>query len=168
MLLQPVLFLQRDQLHPILIHRRNPPRQQRITHARTDHAQQGEDVVDLHRHLRFEPCLLEYPLAVLMGGEALGQGDEGFVADLGQVDFSPLGKLRVGGCGEEDVIGKQRDLFAIRVVDAVVQRHQDRIDFHVLELVEQVDVGAQNQVDVELAAADLQTHDQLRHGLDRQ
>ncbi|MNR21424.1 hypothetical protein D3C85_1383260 [compost metagenome] len=59
-------------------------------------------------------------------------------------------------------------MFAVRIVHALVQRHQDGIHFHVLELVEQVDVRAHDQVDVQLAAANLQAHDQLRHGFHRQ
>ena len=35
------------------------------------------------------------------------------------------------------------------------------IYFHVLELVDQVEVGAEDQVDVQFAAADFQAHDQL-------
>ncbi|MNE27612.1 hypothetical protein D3C80_1210290 [compost metagenome] len=103
-----------------------------------------------------------------MGGEALGQGDEGGVGQVRQVHFILGGEGRVGGHGEEDIVGEQRQLLAVRVVHAVVEGHQDGVQLHVLQAVEQVDVGAQGEVDVQLAAPQLQAHHQLRHGLHRQ
>ncbi len=103
-----------------------------------------------------------------MGGEALGQGDESGVTQMAEIHFALVGERRVGWRSEENVVGKQLHLGTVRVGDALVERHQNGVQLHVLQLVEQVDVGAQDQVDVELAAAQLQAHDQLWHGLHRQ
>ncbi|MNC18939.1 hypothetical protein D3C75_668610 [compost metagenome] len=103
-----------------------------------------------------------------MGGEALGQGDEGGLAQVGQVHLGLAGERRVGGHGEEDVVAKQRQRLAVRIGHAVVERHQDGVQLEVLQLVQQVDVGAEDQVDVQLAAPQLEAHDQLRHRLHRQ
>ncbi|MNL76247.1 hypothetical protein D3C87_2021800 [compost metagenome] len=56
-----------------------------------------------------------------MRGEALGQGNERLVAHFGQIHFGSLGELRVRRRSQEDIVGKQWDLLAIRVVDALVQ-----------------------------------------------
>jgi len=101
-----------------------------------------------------------------MGREALSQGDEGGVAQVAEVDLGVLGKWRVGRSGEENIVGEQWHLLATLIADAFVDRDQDGVQLHVLQLVEQVDVGAQNQVDVEFASSQLEAHDQLRHGLD--
>ena len=135
---------------------------------RADHAEEGEDVVHLHGDLRFEAGLLEHPSAVLMGGEALGERDEGRVAQGAEIDLGEPGVGRVHRHGEENVIGEQRQVLAVGIADAVVERHQDGVQLHVLQLVEQIDVGAEDQVDVQRAASQLEAHDQLRHGLHRQ
>ncbi len=83
----------------------------------------------LHRHLGLEAGLLEHPRAVAVGGETLGQGDESGVGEVRQVHFVLVGERRVGGDGEEDVVGKQRQLLAIRVVHAVIQGDQDGVQF---------------------------------------
>ncbi|KIY40437.1 hypothetical protein TZ03_12150 [Pseudomonas sp. 10-1B] len=168
MLLQAILRLQGNQPDPVFVHRRDASGQQGKAHARADHAQQGEDIVHLHGHLRFEAGLLEHPRAIAVGGEALGQGDEGGVGQVGQVHLGLLGERRVGGDGEEDVVGEQRQLLAGRVADAFVERHQDGLQLVVLQALQQVDVGAQGQVDVQFTAAQLQAHHQLGHGFYRQ
>ncbi|EPN45658.1 malonate transporter subunit MadM [Pseudomonas syringae pv. actinidiae ICMP 19096] len=91
-LLHPVAALQRNQAHAVFIDRCDAPWQQRIADAGADHAQQGEDVVHLHRHLGFEPGLLKNPYAVAMGRKALGEGDKRRLAQVAQVHFSVLGK----------------------------------------------------------------------------
>src|SRR5690606_38862852 len=96
------------------------------------------------------------------------QGDEGGVAQVGQIHLRLLGEGRVGGHREKDIVGEQQQLLAVRVDQAVIEGDQYGVQLHVLQLVEQVDIGAENQVDVELAAAQLEPHDQLRHGLDCQ
>ena len=104
-----------------------------------------------------------------MRRETLRQRDERGVAQVAQVDFRLLGEGRIGRCSEKDVIGEQRQLRTVLVIaDTLVQRHQDGIQLHVFQLVEQVDIGAEDEVDVEFAAAQLQAHDQLRDGFNRQ
>ncbi len=92
MLLHPVAALQRDQAHAVFIDRGDSSRQQCIADAGADHAQQGEDVIDLHRHLGLETGLLEYADPVAVRGEALGQGDERRFAQVAQVHFRVFGE----------------------------------------------------------------------------
>src|SRR5690606_21641066 len=165
LLLQAIPGLQRDQADAVLVHRRDPTGKQGVADAGADHAQQREDVVDLHAHIRLEAGLAEYPGTVAVGGETLGEGDEGGVAQVGQIHLRLFGEGRIGGYREKDVVGEQQQLLAVGVDQAVVEGDQDGVQLHVLQLVEQVDVGAEDQVDVELAAAQLEAHDQLRHGL---
>lgn len=168
MLLHPVAALQWNQPHAVFIHCGYAPRQQRIADAGTDHAQQGEDVIDLHRYFGLEPGLLKHPYAIAMSGKALGEGDKCRFTQVAEIHLAVLGKRRVGGHSQEDIVGKQRQLLAVRVMGAFIKRHQHGVDFHVLELVQQVHVRTQNQIDIQLAAADFQAHDQLRHRLDGQ
>ena len=44
-----------------------------------------------------------------------------------------IGKWRIVGRGEEDVVGEQRQLLAIRFADAVVECDEDGVQFHVLQ-----------------------------------
>ncbi len=111
--------------------------------------------------------MLEDPGAIAVCGKPLGQGDEGGVGEVGQVHLGLLGEGGIGGYGEKDVVGKQRQLFAGRVADALVQGDENGLQFMVFQALQQVEVGAQGEVDVQFAAPQLKPHHQLGHGFYR-
>ena len=64
-------------------------------------------------------------------------------------------------CAHRMACGRAPDLEQITAI-------REALEDHVVQALQQVDVRAQGQVDVELAAAQFEAHDQFRHGLHRQ